>query len=75
MQTFGGQNGGPSNSDLSTSLVDATPTLDNWNNLGGGSTLVPRVSLAAAQESAFFFVGGGATSGNIAVASIDQTVQ
>ena len=72
---FGGQNGLASNSDLSTSLVNASPTLDNFNSLGGGSMLVPRVSLSAAQESAFFFVGGGANTVGVAVSSIDQTVQ
>lgn len=72
---FGGQNGGASNSDVSSSLEDAAPTLSNWNNLGGGSTLVPRVFLSGAQESAFFFVGGGVTTGNVPTATIDQTVQ
>lgn len=55
--------------------MNASPTLDNFNSLGGGSMLVPRVSLSAAQESAFFFVGGGANTVGVAVSSIDQTVQ
>lgn len=72
---FGGANGSASNNDLSTELLDASPTLDNWNGLGGGGMLTPRIYLSAALESAFIFVGGGVDNTATPLASIEQTVQ
>lgn len=72
---FGGANGSASNNDLSTELLDATPTLDNWNGLGGGGMLTPRIYLSATSESAFIFVGGGADAGSAPLATIEQTIQ
>ncbi len=70
---FGGANGTSSNNDISTSLLDATPTIDNWNGLGGGGMLTPRLFAGATQESAFFFLAGGSGAG--VLATVEQTIQ
>lgn len=72
---FGGANGNITNNDVSTSLVNSTPTLDGWNGLGGGSMLTARRLLGTAQESAFLFLGGGEVSAGVATNSVEQTIQ
>jgi hypothetical protein len=82
---FGGQGGsGATDKSVSSELVSVTagvPTLDNFNALGGGGINSPRFLPASAQESAFFFVGGGfgtdavVVDANAPLASIEQTIQ
>lgn len=82
---FGGEGGGgATNASASTELVSVAagvPTLDNLNSLGGGGIDFARFLSAAAQESAFFFIGGGfgddpaLGGGDVPLSSIEQTIQ
>jgi hypothetical protein len=72
---LGGSNGSASNgNDSSSEVIAPAPTLSNWDALGGGAMLTPRVNMGSAAESAFFFILGG-DNGTGAVASIEQTIQ
>lgn len=81
---FGGQNGTASSGGISAEMCAAPggqcanipPDLKSgaWNSLGI-SMSVGRVYGQAAQESAFYFVGGGVTDTGMATTSVDQTVQ
>lgn len=63
--------------DTSGEVVTPAPTIGGWDALGGGSMLMPRIFMGTAQESAFFFIAGGATSGTDAdvTATVEQTIQ
>jgi len=74
---FGGRNDSPTNNDWSGELVAPLPAveLDSGGSLGGGGMLTPRQYQGSAQESAFFFIAGGATNTEVASTSVEQTVQ
>lgn len=59
----------------SSSEVLAGPDLDNWNSLGGGSLVVRRAFADSLQESAIFFMLGGATEADAASVSVERAVQ
>jgi hypothetical protein len=73
---LGGANGSPSNgNDNSGEMVAPAPTIDNWDGLGPGSLIVPRIHVGSTQESAFFYLSGGTTNAASASASVELTVQ
>ncbi len=71
---MGGAKSALSGNDQSTNIT-AGPDLDNWNALGDGTLQVRRVYPALAQESAFFFVAGGADGSGNALDVVEQTVK
>jgi hypothetical protein len=75
---LGGSNRSASNgNDTSGEVVSPAPTVSSWDALGGGGMLTPRIYQGAAQESAFFFLAGGATSGTSGgvTETVEQTIQ
>jgi hypothetical protein len=74
---FGGSGRTASNNDVSGEILAPAPALSNFNGLGGGSMLTARIFMGAADESAFFFIAGGATTGTAANVTdlVEQTIK
>jgi len=60
---------------LAGCTMPAPPELRPWNALVSGSILTPRYLPAAAIESAFIFVAGGASDVAAAVSSVERTIR
>ena len=71
---MGGAKNALTGNDQSTNILPG-PDLDDWNGLGDGTLQTRRVYPALAQESAFFFVAGGADGSGNALDSVEQTVR
>jgi hypothetical protein len=71
---MGGAKNAPVTNDQSSRILTG-PDLENWNALGPGSLNTARVYPALAEESAFFFVAGGADGTGAAIDSVEQTVK